>query len=119
MEHLRELRTEHNVSQQTVAAYLGISRQAYSNYENGHRDPDTETLLKLAEFFDVSVDTLLRGKDSSPHPVQGADLTFDDFSFAMHNHSGELTDKDKEILLSMANQLAEANKRKKWNGETD
>lgn len=64
MELLKELRSAKKVSQQIVADYLGITRQAYCNYENGNRDPDNETLLKLAEYFDVSTDSLLRGTTS-------------------------------------------------------
>lgn len=60
------LRRRKRVSQQNVADYLEITRQAYSNYENGNRTPDNEMLLKLAEYFDVSVDYLLRGKESAP-----------------------------------------------------
>ena len=66
MEHLKALRKEKGVSQQAVADYLGITRQAYSNYENGNRVPDYETLLKLAEYFETTVDALLRGKEKAP-----------------------------------------------------
>lgn len=57
-----------NIPQQTIADYLGITRQAYSNYENGNRNPDNETLLKLADYFGVSVDTLFRGTPSQTNP---------------------------------------------------
>lgn len=66
MEYLKRLRLLKDVSQQDVANFLGISRQAYSNYENGNRGPDTETLLKLAEYFEVTVDEILRGKEKAP-----------------------------------------------------
>lgn len=65
MEQLKILRSKKGVSQQSVADYLEITRQAYSNYENGNRTPDNEMLLKLAEYFDISVDYLLRGKESN------------------------------------------------------
>ncbi len=92
MKHLKELRTAKKVSQQDVANYLGITRQAYSNYENGNRDPDNETLLKLAEFFDVTVDTLLRGNEKSPTPEGERNVTDDDIKFALFGGSGEITD---------------------------
>lgn len=68
MEYLKNLRVSKGVSQQIVADYLGITRQAYSNYENGNRTPDYEILLKLGEFFDVTVDEILRGKKETPTP---------------------------------------------------
>lgn len=68
MKYLKELRNKKGVSQQIVADYLEITRQAYSNYESGNREPDNETLLKLAEFFETTVDALLRGKEKErPH----------------------------------------------------
>lgn len=71
MEYLKELRTKKRDSQQTVADYLEITRQAYSNYENGNRQPDNETLLKLAEYFNTSVDELLRGPQKTPAQKSG------------------------------------------------
>lgn len=59
---IKDLRKQKSLSQQAIANYLQITRQAYSNYENGKREPDYETLLKLSEFFDVTVDYLTRGE---------------------------------------------------------
>ena len=42
-----------------MADYLGISRQAYGKYEAGQSEADHKTLVRLAGFFDVSVDFLL------------------------------------------------------------
>ena len=68
MKKLIELRKEKKLTQSDLAEVLGISRQAYSNYENGKRQPDNETMLKLAEHFNVSVDYLL-GRDDEPTSV--------------------------------------------------
>ena len=59
-DNLKLLRSNKEISQQEMADYLQITRQAYSYYENGKRQPDYETLLKLAEYFGVTVDYLLR-----------------------------------------------------------
>lgn len=56
---LRELRGEADVTQQDMANYLGITRQAYAAYETGTRQPDFVTLAKLAKYFDVTTDFLL------------------------------------------------------------
>lgn len=61
MTTLKALRKGKGVTQQEMADYLGITRQAYCNYEAGKRSPDNGTLFKLAEYFDVSLDFLLRG----------------------------------------------------------
>lgn len=59
MEILRQLRKNKKVTQKDVADYLGISRVAYTNYENEMRKPDFNTLSKLADYFDVTVDYML------------------------------------------------------------
>ena len=65
-ETLKKLRVEKGWSQQYVASQLKITQQAYANYESGKREPDNNTLVKLGEIFDVSVDYLLgRPEDAS------------------------------------------------------
>lgn len=81
MTYLKTLRTKEQKSQQEVADYLGITRQAYSNYENGNRNPDNETLLKLAEYFDVTVDLILRGETApADDPLERMRLMIDNLT---------------------------------------
>lgn len=75
MTYLKDIRKKRNVSQQIVADYLGISRQAYSNYETGAREPDFETLLKLGEYFEVTVDDILTGEKPANDPDLAEYLT--------------------------------------------
>ena len=63
MQNLIEIRKNKKLTQNEVAAALGISRQAYSNYESGKRQPDNTTLSEIADFFGVTVDYLL-GRDN-------------------------------------------------------
>lgn len=56
---LRKLREERNLTQKDIASFLGLTRQAIASYEHAKREPDYETLKKLADFFGVSVDFLL------------------------------------------------------------
>ena len=60
---LKVFRKKKGVSQAAVAEFLGIAPNSYSRYENGARQPDIETLQKLAEYFEISVDDLLGGKE--------------------------------------------------------
>lgn len=64
MEKLRELRKEKGISLKELGAEIGVAESTMSLYENGKRQPDYETLLKLAEYFGVTVDYLLRGDDN-------------------------------------------------------
>ena len=63
--HIRELHEDRDLKQRQVAEYLQCSQQVYSNYELGQRDIPTDILIKLAQFYDVSVDYLLGISD---HP---------------------------------------------------
>lgn len=64
MNRLRFLRNEKNESLEKIAKYLNVTIQTISNYENEKRDMTPETLVKLAEYFGVSVDYLLCKTDS-------------------------------------------------------
>ncbi len=59
-ELLATLRKERGVLQKEVAAYLNVTVATISNYEKGVHLPDLETLILLADFFDVSTDYLLQ-----------------------------------------------------------
>ena len=56
---LTELRKEKGVTQKDMSLLLGITRPAYTAYEMGKRQPDYETLIKLADYFNVTIDYLL------------------------------------------------------------
>lgn len=63
---IRDLREDNNLRQKTVASYLNVSQQTYSNYENGYREIPLWAILKLSEYYKVSTDYLL-GIDAE-HP---------------------------------------------------
>lgn len=59
MLRLKKLRNQLGLQQKDVCGSLGIPQNTYSQYENGKRQPDNETISKIADFFHVSVDYLL------------------------------------------------------------
>lgn len=63
MTGLREIRKKKGYSQLKVAIDLNISREALSYYENGKRCPSLEMLVKMSDYFHVSIDYLIRGKN--------------------------------------------------------
>jgi transcriptional regulator with XRE-family HTH domain len=71
-ERLRELRLRRNISQEEVARHIGITRSAYSHYEINNRQPVYETLIKLAAYFDVSLDYMIGGT-TSKHKTETSD----------------------------------------------
>lgn len=65
-EKIKRLRKEKGKTQMEVAKALNITKGAYSNYENNHAAPSKDTLNKLSEYFDVSIDYLLSTEKDSP-----------------------------------------------------
>ena len=63
---LKQIRKKKKLSQLKVAMDLSISREALSYYENGRRSPDIHMLMLLSDYFDVSIDYLIRGKEFTP-----------------------------------------------------
>ena len=56
---LRDLREDRDLKQTDIAELLGIQQTVYSRYERGHQTIPLEHLVKLAEFYQVSVDARL------------------------------------------------------------
>ncbi len=56
---LKDLREDNDLMQKEVAAILGIDQRVYSNYETGKREIPTRFLIKLADFYNTSVDYIL------------------------------------------------------------
>ena len=63
MKGLKMIRKEKNLNQLKVAMDLNISREALSHYENGKREPSIDMLNKLSDYFNVSIDFLINGKE--------------------------------------------------------
>lgn len=67
------LRKEHHLTQSDFANLLNVSQAAVGNWELGKREPDLETLSRIADYFQVSVDYLL-GRSNDPAPEQKGPL---------------------------------------------
>ncbi|WP_285842827.1 helix-turn-helix domain-containing protein [Metabacillus litoralis] len=86
---LKSERERRNYSQKFVAEKIGITNAVLSNYERDYRDPDTETLKKLAELYDVTTDFLL-GRTDIPNAKEAISSAFHDFD--------NITEEEKEYL---------------------
>jgi transcriptional regulator with XRE-family HTH domain len=74
LENLKNLRKESNVSQKALADAIGVSQQSVNKYENHNIEPDINTLILMADYFDTSVDfligrTTVREQFSAEHPL--------------------------------------------------
>ena len=62
---IRAMREDRDLNQTKVAKLLGMSQTGYSKYETGENDSPTQVLIRLARFYDTSVDYLLGLTDQS------------------------------------------------------
>ena len=56
---IRDLREDNDLTQTQIAKMLGMSQTGYSKYETGENDIPTQVLIKLADFYNTSIDYLL------------------------------------------------------------
>ena len=56
---LKNVREKTNISQKEMASFLNVSQQALSRWEKSQTEPDYKTLIKISNYFDVSIDYLL------------------------------------------------------------
>ena len=61
---IRDLREDRELNQTQVAKMLGMSQTGYSKYETGENDIPTTVLIKLAKFYNTSIDYILEETDN-------------------------------------------------------
>ncbi len=80
-----------------LARATGISTGLLSQWKARMQKPSAEKLALVAEHYGVTMDELL-----GSGPLPEAELGFDDFTYALHNETQELTEENKQKLLEMA-----------------
>ena len=60
---IRDLREDHDLNQTQIAKFLGMSQTGYSKYETGENDIPSAVLIKLASYYNTSIDYLLGQTD--------------------------------------------------------
>jgi len=85
IENLKALRKEKGVSQQQLADVILMSQQSVNKYENHDVEPDIKTLIRIAEYFDVSLDYLVGRCDVK--------------EMADKLHMSELSDEESGIIM--------------------
>ena len=124
---LKLLRSNKGLTQEQLAKELNTSKSSVAMWEIGQRDPDSDTIILIADFFDVSTDYLLGKSDDpklpshkkeEPEPEEEPNVKWGEFgvSFGSGIHMNDLTDEDKEEMIELFKAglklRAERNKRK-------
>ena len=73
IKNLKKLRGDRSISQNALAEVVGISQQSINKYENHKSEPDIATLIKIADYFDVTLDYLVGRTDENGKNVQLSD----------------------------------------------
>ena len=103
---IRELRKQRGMTMKELGKVLDVAEGTISQYETGKRQPNNETLLRLGEFFEVSVDYLLGGV-SYPDPRLNALPKKSELQKKLDALSSGMTDEEKRQLLLAARLIIE------------
>ena len=101
MTKLKELRKEHKLSMKELGKILGLSESTISLYEAGKREPDKTALIKMADYFDVSVDVLLGRDETNKEEIldtEYREVIRDDHSLSMFNFEKMCDELDEHSL---------------------
>lgn len=132
-ERIKAARKAAGLTQAELGEKVGVAAITIRQYESGKRNPNIGQLIKIAKGLDISFLCLIDAEELTADNVIYADpedeaivnyflshptieepkeqgISMADFTYAFQNEVATLTDKDKELLLSMAKQLNEARK---------
>lgn len=99
--NLKKYRKENGYTQKQLADYLGITRQAYAHYEVGNRAPNYVVLVKIADFYGVSMESLIAVSKKKTKKV-GKDVSYSylpEKEQQLIQMMGELTKEEQEDLI--------------------
>ncbi len=116
MNRLKELRESKGLNMREAARLMGMPYTTYVNYEKGAREPNSETLVQLADFFETSIDYLLCKTDLNqyapaqsvtPAHVRGLPVLSDDELELVEKYR-QLTELNKGRVLQQIDTLLDA-----------
>lgn len=93
---LKNLRVKNGVTQRQLAEAVGVSQQSINKYENHDIEPDINTLVAIADFFQTTVDYLVGRTDFSDEPIYELNLTGEELMLI--NNYRALSAKEKESI---------------------
>lgn len=100
-ERLRRLRKEHDITQGQLAEVIGVVPSAVGKYERIPQSyPSVEALIKIADYFNVSTDYLLRGVQIAPSVENNLNGQMLNSSFVQANHGGVVFNGDSQKAIS-------------------
>lgn len=102
-DNLKTARKHNQMTQKQVSDTLKISPNTYKNYEQGLREPNGDTIVALAELFNVTTDYLL-GREPLPNPFADLNLSEDDEKEVIEKYMS-LPTEVRAVMLDVLRQL--------------
>lgn len=96
IKNLKILRQQRGISQQQLAEIIMVSQQSVNKYENHNVEPGIDTLCKIADYFEVSVDYLIGRAEEPEENIEITDLTDNEHKL-LHTFR-KLTPTQKECI---------------------
>lgn len=96
-ERLKELRKTKNLTQENIGELCGVGKATISNWESNSTDPPLETVMKLANYFGVSIDFLLGNETNSPNTIDKVNQALREAGLV----NSDETLKEEEIKLAL------------------
>lgn len=97
-ERLRKLRKDRDITQSQLAEYIGVVPSAVGKYERlPDSYPSVDALIKISEYFDVSIDYLLKGTVPSGNVENNISGMMSNSPFIQANHGGVVFNGDGSI----------------------
>lgn len=105
VKNLRKLRISRGISQQQLADVIGTSQQSVNKYENHNVEPDISSLIKLADYFETSVDYLIGHiPQFEQHIIEDVELTSKELTL-IKDYRSLSKDEQESIRLIIKNYL--------------
>lgn len=113
---IRELRKANGLTMKQLGEVVDLAESTISQYETGKRQPDNETLLKISEYFGVTVGYLL-GVEENKTPAESSrsishNDILDEVDIAFYDGYRELSEDDKETVRDMVRVMRERRAKK-------
>ncbi len=95
---LKELRKEHNLTQEELGKKIGVTKSSMSLYEKGEREPSKDSLMKMADIFGVSIDYLVGNTTQPSSEVSNSIVADKSIPVYGEIHAGAPTFADEHII---------------------
>lgn len=100
MKMLRAARKSKGLTMKELGEKVGVSESAISQYETGKREADFETILKIGEVLDCSIDYLLRGAEQKKEPAPESGNGLSETARQIMECVNRMSQKEQETFLA-------------------